>query len=191
MRDKPGMLLAAVLILGFGVASSAAQGRPVRPYAHGGVGVGRFVGLCSECGPPQTSLIPSASFGLSLTRIGVDVGLDAIGWSHIGDRYTVLTLGTTLRPRWMPLFIGGGVGFSFRQFPDVCSSCPGTPGTPARIRATATDAAVMAQIGLRIPVGRGVGLEPFAQLSRMPGGLGDSPGYANHVFVGLRIDGRE
>jgi len=191
MRRCARILRVAALMLGLAVESSAAQSPPVRPYAHGGVGVGRFVGLCAECGPPQTALIPSASFGLSLTRIGVDIGLDAIGWSHIGDRYTVLTLGTTVRPRWMPLFIGGGVGFSFRQFPEVCSSCPGTPGTPARIRATATDPAFMAQVGLRIPVDRGVALEPFAQYSRMPGGLGDSPGYANHFVVGIRIDGRE
>lgn len=191
MRARSRVACGAAAILVLLQASAAAQGRPVHPYAHGGVGVGGFVGLCEECGPPQTSLIPSASVGVSLTRIGLDVGLDAIGWSHIGDRYTVVTLGTTLRPRGLPVFAAGGAGLSLRQFPDVCSSCPGTPGTPARVRATATDLAFMAQLGIRIPVDRGVGLEPFAQFSRMPGGLGDSPGYANHLFVGLRIDGRE
>jgi hypothetical protein len=191
MRTWPRILRAAVVMLGLAVASSAAQGPPVRPYAHGGVGVGRFVFLCAECGSPQTALVPSASFGLSFTRIGLDVGLDALGWTHIGDRYTVLTLGTTVRPRWMPLFFGGGVGFSFRQFPDVCSLCPGTPGTPVRIRATATDPAFMAQIGLRISVDRSVALEPFAQYSRMTGAGGASAGYADHLMVGIRIDGRE
>lgn len=191
MRTWSRTLRVAVGMLGFAVATSVAQGPPVRPYAHGGVGVGRFVGLCPDCGPPQTALVPSASFGLSLTRIGLDVGLDAIGWTYIGDRYTVLTLGTTLRPRWMPLFFGGGAGFSFRQFPEVCSLCPGGPGTPVRLRGTDTDPAFMAQVGLRIPVDRRVGVEPFAQYSRMTGGAGDSPSYANHLMIGIRIDGRE
>lgn len=177
-----------LLLLLSSVASSAAQGPPVRPYAHGGVGVGRFVGLCPDCGSPQTALVPSASFGLSFPRIGLDVGLDALGWTHIGDRYSVLTLGTTVRPRRIPLFFGGGVGFSLRQFPEVCSLCPGTPGTPVRLRATETDPAFMAQIGLRIPVNRGVGVEPFAQYSRMTGASGE---YAGHLMVGIRVDGRE
>jgi hypothetical protein len=191
MRTWSRILRAAAVMLGLILARGAAQGPPVRPYAHGGVGVGRFVGLCADCGSAQTALVPSASFGLSLTRIGLDVGLDALGWTHIGDRYTVVTLGTTVRPRWMPLFLGAGVGFSFRQFPDVCSLCPGAPGTPVPIRGTATDPAFMAQIGLRIPVDRGVGVEPFAQYSRMPGAGGAEAGYANHLMVGIRIDGRE
>ena len=178
-------------MLGFAVAGSVAQGPPVRPYAHGGIGAGRFVGLCPDCGASRTALVPSASLGLSLTRIGLDVGLDAISWTQIGDRYTVLTLGATLRPRGMPLFFGGGAGFSFRQFPEVCSLCPGTPFTPVRLRGTDTDPALMAQIGLRIPVDRRVGVEPFAQYSRMTGGAGESPGYVNHVMLGIRIDGRE
>ena len=190
MRTWSRTLRAAVVILGV-AASASAQGAPIRPYAHGGVGVGRFVGLCAECGSPQTALVPSASFGLSFSRIGLDVGFDALGWTHIGDRYSLLTLGATVRPRWMPLFFGGGAGLSIRQFPEVCSLCPGPPGTPVRLRATDTDAAFMAQIGVRIPLDRRVGVEPFAQYSRMPGGAGESPGYANHFMVGVRIEGRE
>jgi hypothetical protein len=191
MRSWSRVLRAVGGMLGLVVVGVAAQGPPVRPYAHGGVGVGGFVGLCSDCGSPQTALVPSASFGLSLTRIGLDIGLDGLGWTHIGDRYTVVTFGTTIRPRRIPLFFGGGVGFSFRQFPEVCSLCPGTPGTPAPVRGTATDPAFMAQIGFRIPIDRRAGVEPFAQYSRMPGAGGAEAGYANHLMIGIRVDGRE
>jgi hypothetical protein len=184
------ILGATGVLLGLGASSSAAQGPPVRPYAHGGVGIGRFVFQCSGCGSPQTALVPSASFGLSFTRIGLDVGLDVLGWTHIGDRYTVVTLGTTLRPRWMPLFLGGGVGLAVRQYPEVCSSCPGTPGTPVRLRASSTDPALMVQFGLRIPLAYRVALEPFAQYSRLTG-IGLPQEHADHLMVGIRVDGRE
>ena len=190
MRICSLTLRASAVMLGV-AASASAQGPSIRPYAHGGVGVGRFVGLCADCGAAQTALVPSASFGLSFSRIGLDAGFDALGWTHIGDRYSLLTLSVTVRPRWIPLFVGGGAGLSIRQFPEVCSLCSGPPGTPVRLRATDTDPAFMAQMGVRIPVNRGVGVEPFVQYSRMPGGAGESPSYANHLMIGLRIDGRE
>ena len=168
----------------------AAQARAVRPYAHGGVGIGRFVFQCDGCGSPQTALVPSASFGLSFTRIGLDLGVHALGWTHIGDRYTVITLGTTLRPRAIPVFFGAGAGLAVRQYPEVCSSCPGTPGTPVLLRGTSTDPALMAQFGVRIGVGYRVAIEPFAQYSRLTG-IGLPRDHADHLTVGIRIDGRE
>jgi hypothetical protein len=122
MRTWSRTLRAALAMLGF-AASASAQGAPIRPYAHCGVCLGRCVCLCADCGAPQTALVPSASFGLSFSRIGLDVGFDALGWTHIGDRYSLLTLGATVRPRWMPFFFGGGAGLSLRQFPEVCSLC--------------------------------------------------------------------
>lgn len=172
------------------VVPVAAQGPAVRPYAHGGVGIGRFVFQCHGCGSPQTALVPSASFGLSFTRIGLDLGVHALGWTHIGDRYTVITLGTTLRPRAIPVFFGAGAGLAVRQYPGVCSSCPGTPGTPVLLRGTSTDPALMAQFGVRIGVGYRVAIEPFAQYSRLTG-IGLPRDHADHLTVGIRIDGRE
>ena len=186
LRRSISSFLAALALL---PASVPAQESPVRFYAHGGVGLGRFVFLCSTCGDEQTSLVPSASVGVTLTRTDLDLGLYAIGWSHIGDRYTILTVGTTWRPDGMPLFIGGGVGMTIRQYPGVCSSCRGGNGTPVLSKGAEYHTAAMLQVGGRIPVGYRVGLEPYLQLSRLGAGpLTD--GHANHLAVGLRIDGR-
>lgn len=180
----------AALLTGVMVLPLAAQGSPVRPYAHGGVGIGRFVFQCAGCGSPQTALVPSASFGLSFTRIGLDLGLHALGWTYIGDRYTVITLGTIIRPRSIPVFFGVGGGLAVRQYPEVCSSCPGTPGTPVLLRGTSTDPALMAQLGVRIAVAYRVAVEPFAQYSRLTG-IGLPRDHADHLTVGIRVDGRE
>ena len=179
------------LLLGIGVSTAAGQAHSVRPYVHGGIGLGRFVFLCNGCGPDRTSVVPSASVGLSLTRIGLDVGLDALNWSNIGDRYTVLTASTTLRPRHIPLFFGVGVGLALRQYPQVCNLCSGTngSGTLAPSRASTTDPAAMVQIGGRLALNRRVGLEPFAQYSRLAAGS-FSVGHADHLAVGVRFDGR-
>lgn len=182
-------LAAAVTVLAFLPALADAQERPVRFYAHGGVGVGRFVFLCSACGDEQTSLVPSASVGITLTRTNLDLGLHAIGWSHIGDRYTIVTIGTTWRPAGMPLFVGGGVGMTVRQYPGVCTSCRGGNGTPVLSKGADYHTAAMLQVGGRIPVGYRLGLEPYLQLSRLGAGpVTDS--HASHLAVGLRIDGR-
>jgi hypothetical protein len=180
----------AALLTGATVLPLASQGPPIRPYAHGGVGIGRFVFQCAGCGSPQTALVPSASFGLSFTRIGLDLGLHALGWTHIGDRYTVITLGTTIRPRAIPVFFGVGGGLSVRQYPEVCSSCPGTPGTPVLLRGSSTDPALMAQAGVRIALAYRVAIEPFAQYSRLMG-IGLPRDHADHLTVGIRVDGRE
>ena len=179
----------AVLLTGVTAFPLAAQGPPVRPYAHGGVGIGRFVFQCAGCGSPQTALVPSASFGLSFTRIGLDLGLHALGWTHIGDRYSVITLGTTIRPRAVPVFFGVGGGLAVRQYPEVCSSCPGTPGTPVLLRGSSTAPALMAQLGVRIAVAYRVGIEPFAQYSRLTG-IGLPGDRGDHLTVGIRVDGR-
>ena len=179
----------AALLTGATVLPLAAQGPPVRPYAHGGVGIGRFVFQCAECGSPQTALVPSASFGLSFTRIGLDLGLHALGWTHIGDRYTVITVGTTIRPRAIPVFFGAGGGLVVRQYPEVCSSCPGTPGTPVLLRGSSTDPAFMAQLGVRIAVAYRVAIEPFAQYSRLTG-IGLPRERGDHLTIGIRVDGR-
>lgn len=182
------MRLAFAFAMLIAVNVSAQERRPVRFYGDGGVGVGRFVFLCASCGDEQTSLVPSFSAGVTFTRVDLDLGLHAIGWSHVGDRYTVLTVGTTYRPRWAPLFLGGGVGISVRQFAGVCTSCGGTPGTPV-LRSGSTDPAAMLQFGARIPVGFRVALEPFVQLSRLGAGA-RTERHADHLAVGLRIDGR-
>jgi hypothetical protein len=179
----------AALLAGGTVLPLSAQGPPIRPYAHGGVGVGRFVFQCAGCGSPQTALVPSASFGLSFTRVGLDLGLHGLGWTHIGDRYTVITLGTTIRPRAIPVFFGVGGGLAVRQYPEVCSSCPGTPGTPVLLRGTSTDPALMAQLGVRIAVAYRVAIEPFAQYSRLTG-IGLPGDRGDHLTVGIRVDGR-
>jgi hypothetical protein len=184
-RLAPALLLSLAVL----AESAAAQAPRVSPYAYGGIGVGRFVFLCSGCGPEQTALIPSASVGLSFNRVGLDLGLAALGWTHISDRYTVLTVGTTWRPRSVPLFVGGGVGLAIRQYPDVCSSCSGTPGIPVRIRGSSTDPAMMLQLGGRIPVAYRVTIEPFAQYSRFTRSE-FAVGHADHLAVGLRVDGR-
>jgi hypothetical protein len=190
MRSCSRTVRLAAILLGWTAVPLAAQDPPVRPYAHGGVGIGRFVLQCAGCGSPQTALVPSASFGLSFTRVGLDLGLHALGWTHIGDRYTVITLGTTVRPRAIPIFFGAGAGLSVRQYPEVCSSCPGTPGTPVLLRGSSTDPALMAQLGVRIAVAYRVAIEPFAQYSRLTGiGLPQERG--DHLTVGIRIDGRE
>lgn len=189
MRSWSRTIRLAALLTGVPVLPLPAQGPPVRPYAHGGVGIGRFVLQCAGCGTPQTALVPSASFGLSFTRIGLDLGLHALGWSHIGDRYSVITLGTTIRPRAIPVFFGAGAGIAVRQYPAVCSSCQGTPGTPVLLRGTSTDPAFMAQLGVRIAVAYRVAIEPFAQYSRLTGiGLPQERG--DHLTVGIRVDGR-
>lgn len=188
-RSLRGTFAPLVAMLTLLHAHAEGQERPVRFYAHGGVGIGRFVFLCTTCGDEQTALVPAASIGVTLTRTDLDVGLQAIGWTHVGDRYTILTVGTTWRPDWMPLFIGGGVGMTVRQFPGVCSSCRGGTGTPVLSHGADYHSAAMLQVGGRIPVAYRVGLEPFLQLSR----LGSGPvaaGHASHLAVGLRIDGR-
>ena len=185
-----GTLALTVAALALGAGRAEGQERPVRFYAHGGVGIGRFVFLCSACGDDQTSLVPAASVGVTLTRVDLDVGLHALGWSHIGDRYTILTLGTTWRPDGFPLFLGGGVGMTVRQYPGVCSSCSGPgPGAPVLTRGADYHAAAMVQVGGRIPVGPRVGFEPFLQLSRLGAGPLTSA-HANHLALGFRIDGR-
>jgi hypothetical protein len=189
MRCWSRTIRLAVLLTGLRGLPLAAQGPSVRPYAHGGVGIGRFVFQCAGCGSPQTALVPSASFGLSFTRVGLDLGLHALGWTHIGDRYTVITLGTTIRPRAIPVFFGVGGGLAVRQYPEVCSSCPGTPGTPVLLRGSSTDPALMAQLGVRIAVAYRVAIEPFAQYSRLTG-IGLPRERGDHLTVGIRVDGR-
>lgn len=179
-------VMAVASLLAFNLP--AQERGPIRFYGDGGVGVGRFIFLCASCGDEQTSLVPSFSAGVTLTRLDLDLGFNAIGWSHIGDRFTVLTVGTTYRPRWAPFFLGGGVGLSIRQFAGVCTTCGQTPGTPV-LKSGATDAAAMVQFGARIAVGYRVGLEPFAQFSRLGAGA-HSEGHANHLAIGIRIDGR-
>ena len=58
------------------------------------------------------------------------------------------------------------------------------------LRAAATSAAAMLQLGARIPVGYRVGLEPFLQLSRLGAGPLSESHASSHLAVGLRLDGR-
>ena len=170
--------------------TSGAQSPSVRPYLHAGVGIGRFVFECEGCGYDGTSLVPSLSLGVSLKKLPLDVGVDVLSWSRIGNSYTVLTASTTFRPKGVPLFAGAGVGLVVRQYPPVCTLCTGDlPGTPLGPRGSTTDPAVMLQLGGRIGLGGRAGLEPFMQYSRLSR-ASLSAAHGDHLTIGLRLDGR-